>query len=75
MLTNKDLQHIVTEYLQNEISFDDFTDRYRRVSRGKFGTNPQVLEACLKIDAVLSQVYFDGMTENQFRVGLALTIY
>src|SRR5262249_43597555 len=38
---------------------------------GKFGAAAEVLQACLKIDAALSMVYFDSATELEFRRELA----
>jgi len=74
MLSLQELQQMVSRYLDGEESFDNFADEYRRLSRGKFGADAEVLEACLKIDAALSMVYFDSATELEFRQELAVAV-
>jgi hypothetical protein len=73
-LSLQELHQIVSKYLYANESFDDFADHYRRVSRGKFGADAQVLQACLKIDAALSMVYFDLATEIECRRELAKVV-
>jgi hypothetical protein len=74
MLSLQELQQIVSRYLEGNELFDDFAGEYRRVSRGKFGADGEVLEACLKIDAALSMIYFDSATELEFRQELAIAV-
>lgn len=74
MLSLQEVQEIVSRYLHGDESFDDFADRYRSISGGKFGADAKVLRACLKIDAALSMIYFDSATEPEFRLELAKAV-
>lgn len=74
MLYLQDLRRLVSSFLEGRDSFDHFADNYRHISRGKFGASPDVLKACLDIDAALSMVYFDDATEDDFRKELAKVV-
>jgi hypothetical protein len=75
MLYLQDLRRLASSFLEGRNSFDHFADSYRHISRGKFGASPDVLKACLDIDAALSMVYFDDATENEFREELAKAVH
>lgn len=74
MLYPQDLRQLVSSFLVGRTSFDSFADNYRHISRVKFGASPDVLKACLDIDAALSMVYFDDATEIEFREELEKAI-
>jgi hypothetical protein len=70
MLSLVELQNQIFEYREGHISIDDFLDWYRRASRGKFGAQQEVLDACLRVDIAVSALEYDGLSDAMFQDGL-----
>jgi hypothetical protein len=71
MLDLAQISQAVENYKNGQWSLDDFADWFVPVSRRKFSESPEVLKALLQIDSLVSQLYFDGLSESVFREELA----
>jgi hypothetical protein len=74
MLSLDDLSQALAVYEGGGMSLDEFSDWFRAVSRGKFGEDQSVLDACLEIEAALSELYYGAKNEQEFREELATAI-
>jgi hypothetical protein len=71
MLDLAQISQVVENYKNGQLSLDQFADWFLSVSRRKFSESGEVLTALLQIDSLLSQLYFDGLVESEFREELA----
>jgi hypothetical protein len=71
MLSLNDLSQAIEAYQSGGASIDEFLDWFRAASRSRFGESEQVLDFCQDIEAVISELYYGGITEKQFREDLA----
>jgi hypothetical protein len=69
-----DLPKAVAVYQNGCMSLDQFEDWFRTNSRGMFGESPEVLEACLSIDAAFSELRYGVMTQQDFDQELATAV-
>lgn len=74
MLTLDDLSQAVHAYQYRRASLDQFADWFRLASRTKFAAPAAVLDACFAIDAVLSRLEIEEISENELRGELANAI-
>jgi len=72
-MTLDDLSRAVAAYRDGNMSLDAFEDWFRTNSRGMFGENEEVLEACLAVEAAFSSLRYDGDLA-QFRKELGSAI-
>jgi|GraSoiStandDraft_16_1057320.scaffolds.fasta_scaffold1010071_2 hypothetical protein len=61
------LSKSIDSYRRGELSLDQFADWFEDVSLGMFGESPDVLAACLAIEAAFSRLRFEGIAESEFR--------
>jgi hypothetical protein len=71
MLSLADLSRQVLDYQRGNISLDAFEDWFRTASRGMFGENKEVLDACVAIEQAFSKLSFEGISEEDFSKELA----
>jgi hypothetical protein len=65
-----DLSQAISAYRDGDMTLDSFEDWFRDDSRGMFGESPEVLEACLAIEAAFSMLRYSG-DRSAFRQELA----
>jgi hypothetical protein len=69
-----ELSEAIRAYKSDELSLDQFSAWFEDVSLGMFGEPPDVIEACLAIEAAFSRLRFEGIPEREFQQELANAI-
>jgi len=73
MLTLNELSEQVAAYRNDRLSFSEFENWFEDDSAGAYDV-PEVRDACIAVDAALSQYHFDGIGESALKAELGNAI-
>jgi hypothetical protein len=71
----EELSRAIAAYHNGRLRLGAFEDWFRDNSRGMFGEEEDVLQACIAIEAAFSRYYFEGISEEDLRRELAAAVY